>query len=943
MNNEFVTIFENNNIKNNFIYLTNDLIEKLNLNNNQRNIIKITKINNTNEPYYLSWKGKIINNKSNSIEISKYFGLNNLNNEIVFIEKMNMKLFKNITKVILKPESNQDYLLIEKYSDYFEENLLNQIDFLYYNQLFPFFLQNNNIYIYLKVSQIFYEEELINFGILTDDCIINIEYIPKTKQDNDVICNKYIKFKENNSNEIYKLKNENKIYLLSLKNYSTISRLCEEDKIYLNFKENKFPYFQNIYIGNFEKNYNLLDLPEYTLLNTIFFNNDLVEILEINLNSYICDLNNYKKILINNINIEFNCLNNKCTLEDFMNILKTNFPLILMENFIYKFDDYIFSINLNKKEDFKELFINNLNYFPIILNDFENINKNNQIHISHDLLIKYNYIKIKKMNSYIEIINDKTIKNKEIKKLEINLIKRNINYLLNNITDFMYSSIYINFSLIQYNNIINIKLILRLIYKNIRRFNYKIYLINLNIFNLDNINNSNIKNVKLFFNDLSNDILNNINNKNILIIEGIELFDIDSKMEIENINYNIENKIKIKFGKYIDKLLNKLKFNEKIYIILIRKNNIEFYKSYINFLIKNININIYNIDINLKEEEIKYCQENLKLFNNINFNSDKITLFDIKNLFYSSSNLKECLNNNNEIKEPNFSNIINLTNIKEKLSDIFLVKNQFKKFFPNSNLPIKLNPNCLLIGPSGCGKTLIANSLKNQFNLKFFTYKLSDILSKYVGESEQNIKKIFTKAKNNSPCILFFDEIDSIAPIRGTNNTDLFDRIVNQLLTFLDGIETYENIFFIGASKYPHLIDKAILRAGRMENILLCDYPTELERYNAIKFFIKIIFENRVNLDEKIETFLKNFVKSIDYYTYSDIKLGIYNCYQNINEDKSNKENIKINITEEDIIKSFKEINKIINKNEIELYKKIRENIYSFENIINIDNELIFY
>ena len=934
-------IYENNNIKNNFIYLTNDLIEKFNLNNNQRNIIKVTKINNINNPYYFSWKGKIINNKYNSIEISKYFGLNNLNNEIVFIEKMNIKLFKYITKVILKPESNQDYLIIEKYSDYFEENLLNQIDFLYNNQLFPFFLQNNNIYVYLKVYQIFYNEELINYGILNEDCIINIEYIPKTIQDNNIIFNKYIKFKEKNSNEIFKLENENKIYLLSLKNYSIISRLCEEDKIYLNFKENKFPYLQNIYIGNFKKNYDFIDLPEYTLLNTLYFNNDLVEILEIEFKSYIYDLNKYKEILINNINIEFNCLNNICSTEDFINILKKNIPLILMESFIYKFDDYIFSINLNKKEDFKNLFINNLNFFPIILNDF-NINKNNQIHLSHDLLIKYNYTKIKKMNRYIEIINDKTLKIKEIKKLEINLIKRNINNLLNNIADFMYSSIYLNFSLIQYNNIINIKLILRLIYKNIRRFNYKIYLINLNIFNLDNINKSNIKNIKLFFNDLSNDIINNINNKNILILEGIELFDIDSKIEIENLNYNIENIIKIKFGKYIDKLLNKLKFNEKIYIILIRKNNIEFYKSYINFLIKNININIYNIDINLNDVDIKYCQENLKILNNQNFNSDKITLFDIKNLFYSSSKLKE-YSNNNKIKEPNFSNIINLTKIKDKLSDIFLVKNQFKKFFPNSNLPIKLNSNCLLIGPSGCGKTLIANSLKNQFNLKFFTYKLSDILSKYVGESEQNIKKIFTKAKNNSPCILFFDEIDSITPIRGTNNTDLFDRIVNQLLTFLDGIETYENIFFVGASKYPHLIDKAILRAGRMENILLCDYPTELERYNAIKFFIKMFFENKVILNEKIENFLKNFVKSIDYYTYSDIKLAIYNCYQYINENKNNKENLNINITEEDIIKSFKEINKILNKNEIELYKKIRENIFSFEKIINIDNELIFY
>ena len=120
---------------------------------------------------------------------------------------------------------------------------------------------------------------------------------------------------------------------------------CNQFRIIHPDNKNKFPYLQNVYIGNFEKNYYFLDLPEFTLLNTLYFNNDLVEILEIEFKSYIYDLNKYKEILINNINIEFNCLNNKCSKEDFINILKINIPLILMESFIYKFDDYIFSIN----------------------------------------------------------------------------------------------------------------------------------------------------------------------------------------------------------------------------------------------------------------------------------------------------------------------------------------------------------------------------------------------------------------------------------------------------------------------------------------------------------------------------------------------------------------------------------------------------------------------
>ncbi|CCI47232.1 unnamed protein product [Albugo candida] len=141
-------------------------------------------------------------------------------------------------------------------------------------------------------------------------------------------------------------------------------------------------------------------------------------------------------------------------------------------------------------------------------------------------------------------------------------------------------------------------------------------------------------------------------------------------------------------------------------------------------------------------------------------------------------------------------------------------------------VPIKLPAGLLLYGPPGCGKTLIASAVAAECGLNFISVKGPEVLSKYIGASEQAIRDLFSRAASAAPCILFLDEIDSITPRRGSENTGVTDRIVNQLLTFLDGVESRKGIYILGATSRPDMIDPAILRPGRLDKSLYCGTPS---------------------------------------------------------------------------------------------------------------------
>src|SRR5207302_4505511 len=137
----------------------------------------------------------------------------------------------------------------------------------------------------------------------------------------------------------------------------------------------------------------------------------------------------------------------------------------------------------------------------------------------------------------------------------------------------------------------------------------------------------------------------------------------------------------------------------------------------------------------------------------------------------------------------------------------------------------------LLSGPPGSGKTLIARAIANQCEASFISIKGPELLSKWVGESEKGIREIFRHAKQAAPCIVFFDEIDSLAPRRGGElDGHVGDRVIAQLLTEMDGIEGRTGVIVVAATNRSELIDPALLRPGRFDLVVELEYPNEIER-----------------------------------------------------------------------------------------------------------------
>lgn len=147
----------------------------------------------------------------------------------------------------------------------------------------------------------------------------------------------------------------------------------------------------------------------------------------------------------------------------------------------------------------------------------------------------------------------------------------------------------------------------------------------------------------------------------------------------------------------------------------------------------------------------------------------------------------------------------------------------------------------LLYGPPGCGKTLLARAVATESKANFISIKGPELLSKWVGESEKAIREVFRKAKMASPCIIFFDEFDSIAPSRGRHTSDsgVTEKVLSQFLTELDGLEVMKDIVVIAATNRPDILDPALVRPGRIDRILLVSSPDEKGRLEILKIFTK--------------------------------------------------------------------------------------------------------
>lgn len=191
-----------------------------------------------------------------------------------------------------------------------------------------------------------------------------------------------------------------------------------------------------------------------------------------------------------------------------------------------------------------------------------------------------------------------------------------------------------------------------------------------------------------------------------------------------------------------------------------------------------------------------------------------------------------------EIPNVSWDDVGGLEDVKQKLLEMVQLPLENPELYEAFGL--KPSRGVLFYGPPGCGKTLIAKAVATQCHANFISVKGPELLTKWFGESESNVRELFEKARQASPCILFFDEIDSIVKARGSgfggdSTNSVTERVINQILTEMDGISTNKQVFVIGATNRPESIDPAILRPGRLDQLLYIPLPDERSRVSILK------------------------------------------------------------------------------------------------------------
>jgi len=193
-----------------------------------------------------------------------------------------------------------------------------------------------------------------------------------------------------------------------------------------------------------------------------------------------------------------------------------------------------------------------------------------------------------------------------------------------------------------------------------------------------------------------------------------------------------------------------------------------------------------------------------------------------------------------EIPNVHWDDIGGLEETKKNLQEMILFPIEHpEKFHKFGMQPSK---GVLFYGPPGCGKTLLAKAVANECSANFISIKGPELLTMWFGESESNVRDVFSKARAAAPCVLFFDELDSIGIQRGGGQGDAGgagDRVMNQLLTEMDGVGSKKNLFFIGATNRPEILDDALLRPGRLDQLIYIPLPDLPSRVGILKANLK--------------------------------------------------------------------------------------------------------
>ncbi len=282
-----------------------------------------------------------------------------------------------------------------------------------------------------------------------------------------------------------------------------------------------------------------------------------------------------------------------------------------------------------------------------------------------------------------------------------------------------------------------------------------------------------------------------------------------------------------------------------------------------------------------------------------------------------------------EVPKVTWDDVGGLEHAKQELREAVEWPLKYPELF--STLNVRPPKGILLYGPPGTGKTLLAKAVANESNANFISVKGPELLSKWVGESEKHVREMFRKARQVAPCIIFFDEIDALAPRRGMDvGTQVTERVVSQLLTELDGLEELKDVVVIAATNRPDLIDPALLRPGRIERHIYIPPPDKEARKEIFKIHLrgKPLAED-VDIDE--------LASKTEGYSGADIEAvcreaAMLAMREAIKPDMSREEvkeiAKKIKITKKHLEEAIKKVKPSLTKEDLRRYEKIIEDFH---------------
>ncbi|XP_017887180.1 nuclear valosin-containing protein-like [Ceratina calcarata] len=217
------------------------------------------------------------------------------------------------------------------------------------------------------------------------------------------------------------------------------------------------------------------------------------------------------------------------------------------------------------------------------------------------------------------------------------------------------------------------------------------------------------------------------------------------------------------------------------------------------------------------------------------------------------------------VPDVTWDDIGSLRDIREELQMAILAPVRHSEQF--AALGLTTPTGVLLCGPPGCGKTLLAKAIANEAGINFISVKGPELLNMYVGESEKAVRQCFIRARNSAPCVIFFDELDALCPRRSEGDNSATSRVVNQMLTEMDGVEGRQGVFLMAASNRPDIIDSAVLRPGRLDKILYIDLPTPADRVDILRALTK----NATKLAADVNLEEIGYNSKCDGYTGADL------------------------------------------------------------------------